>query len=388
MILRAAGAVLGLLLMTRSAMPGAVPSDAYIWQRRWTPGVASAVAANAALFGTWHVLAAEIGDAGQVVTTGADWTAATHDQHRVVPVIRIEGTIDAARAATLVPAILAIRAALPAAVRGRIEIDHDSPTARLAAYGAFLCSLRAAMPDASLAATALPTWLSASDFDAVADAVDLLILQVHSIDDPRTGVFDPARAARWTAALARRTRRPFLVALPAYGARVVGRPGGPVLAVAAEASVLDGAPGQEIAAAPQAVAAFLDHLRRDQPDGLRGVVWFRLPVAEDRRAWSIGTLRAVATGQVPHPSVAIQTRPGWTAGLRDIVVVNTGDTDAALPPVVSLPPGCAAADGVGVYRRDGEALRQEGRGLLPAHATVLAGWMRCPEAGGERHAAE
>ena len=161
-----------------------------------------------------------------------------------MPVIRIEGPIEAARAAGLVAAIQGIVASLPPSLRTQLEIDHDSATARLAGYAAFLGALRSALPGTRLFATALPTWLASPDFPAFAQAADVLILQVHSIDDPRLGLFDPARAARWVDALARRTSRPFLVALPAYGARAAAT-GGRLLAVSSEMHAMDGMAGME-----------------------------------------------------------------------------------------------------------------------------------------------
>lgn len=358
---------------------GVLPvSDAYVWQRRWTPALAEAVIADASLFRAWHVLAAEIAADGAVVTTQADWPALMSGGHAVVPVVRIEGRIDAVRGPSLIAAIRAILGQLPPSLRAQVEIDHDSATAQLAGYADFLGALRSALPGTGLSATALPTWLASPDFPAFAQAVDLLILQVHSIDDPRLGLFDPARAARWVNALARHTSRPFLVAMPAYGARVAATPGGQLLAVSAEMHAMDGTAGTEAAASPGAVADFLDGLRGDPPDGLRGLVWFRLPTADDHRAWSAATVRAVALGQALRPDIRVVTRPGWVDGMLDILVVNAGDTDAALPASVPLPPGCGAADGVGQYRLEDAALTLHGNALLPPHGSVTAGWARCP----------
>ena len=63
-------AALLLLALARSAGEGHLPEpDAYVWQRRWTPALAEAVAANAGLFHAWHVMAAEIVADGGCVTT-------------------------------------------------------------------------------------------------------------------------------------------------------------------------------------------------------------------------------------------------------------------------------------------------------------------------------
>jgi hypothetical protein len=369
--------LLALALVRSTSAPDRISHDAYIWQRRWTPALAGAIEANADLFGTWHVLAAEISASGQLAPTQADWSRVAADKHAVVPVIRIEGQIEPVQTGRLVSEIVALAATMPAR---SLEIDHDSATSHLASYAAFLTALRSALGSGTnLSITALPTWLPSPDFHAVADAADLLVLQVHSINDPRVGLFDAEQAARWIQTLSHRTRRPFLVALPTYGARVAASPSGRLLAVSAEMHALDGEAGSEMAASPAAIVGFLDTLRRDPPDGFRGVVWFRLPTTDDSRTWSAGTLRAVVSGQLPRPNIDVVARPRQPAGMSDIIVVNDGEIDGPLPRSVRLPTDCQAADGVGQYELDGIRLklRGGGSGLLRAHGAALAGWMRC-----------
>jgi hypothetical protein len=368
--------------------PDRIAHDAYIWQRHWTPALTRAIDANADLFGTWHVLAADIAASGQITNAQVNWAQVRANAHPVVPVIRIEGQIAAETMHRLVASIVAVLATLPVSVRRRLEVDHDSATARLAGYARFLTELRAALGAGTvLSITVLPTWLFAPAFSAVADAADLLVLQVHSIDDPRVGLFDANRAARWVDVLAHRTRRSFLVALPTYGARVAASPAGKLLAVSAEMHALDGDPGSEIAASPTMIASFLDRLRYDSPDGFRGVVWFRLPTTDDRRALSAVTLREVINGGTLRSSIDVVTRPGWTSGMSDILVVNKGEIDGILPTSVLLPDGCDLADGVGQYELDGARLklRGNGPGLLRAHDAVLAGWMTCDRIGEGLH---
>jgi hypothetical protein len=71
-------------------------------------------------------------------------------------------------------------------------------------------------------------------------------------------------------------------------------------------------------------------------------------------------------------------------------VTNQGDTDGLLPAVLALPPDCRSADGVGQYVIDGDNLVLRGRAssLLPPHAAVVAGWMRCGERWEQLHAQE
>jgi hypothetical protein len=381
-----------LLLSGAAPRARALRSDAFIWQLAWTPALADAVAGQRRTFAVWHVLAADIPDAGSPVLARADWTALLAGGHAALPVIRIEGQLTPDRAPGVLAAIVRLVAGLPPAVRAGVEIDHDAATGRLGGYAAFLRAMRASLPPGTaLWATALPTWLGAPGFGRVADAVDRLVLQVHAADDPRLGVFDAGRALDAVRRLGRRAGTPFLVSLPAYGARVSVSEAG--LRVASEAALLDGQAGAEMAASPDVVAGFLRRLRADPPDGLVGLVWFRLPVAGDRRAWGAATLRRVAEGAPLEAHVAVLARPARAAGVTDILVANTGATDGVLPRRIALPPGCVAADGLGQYVVDDETLVLRGAGapaeagLLPAGGVVPAGWMRCaPHGAGDLHA--
>ena len=91
-------------------------------------------------------------------------------------------------------------------------------------YAQFLVRLRA-IPDIprTLSITALPAWLSSPEIDRVIAAADEVVLQVHAVRAPTSGLFDPALARSWIDEFGARTTKPFRVALPDYGAR--RRPG-------------------------------------------------------------------------------------------------------------------------------------------------------------------
>ncbi len=352
-----------------------LPSDAFVWQRVWRPAVRDALAGGAPYFATWHVLAAEWPADGPPVLTDADWPLLLAHGHAAVPVIRIEGRIDGPRIALLANGIRGVLAAhaMPNAV---LEIDHDAATSRLADYTGFLHAMRAVLPSGTrLWITALPSWIAAPGFPALAEAVDRLVLQVHAIDDPRLGLFSAPRALGFVRALTRRTRTPCEVALPAYGARVSDRSRG--LSVSSEQPASDARPGLEIAADPVEVARFVAELERDPPDRLVGLVWFRLPVQGDVRAWGMSTLLHVARGSAPDGRAVVATRPVTPHGARQIVVSNAGGDDVALPRQIALPQDCLAADGLGQYVLEPGRLSLRGAGLLGGGASVLAGWMRC-----------
>ena len=70
--------------------------------------------------------------------------------------------------------------------------------------------------------------------------------------------------------------------------------GAPV--VESEVTLERGGTRRELLADPQQLSQLGRQLRNDPPAHLAGLIWFRLPLANDRRAWSLTTLRAVARG--------------------------------------------------------------------------------------------
>ncbi len=367
-----------LALIGDAGPPGLGTESAFIWQRHWSPALDDAIAEAHDLFPAWHVLAGEIGDGARLSVPEVNWTALG----AAVPVIRIEPPIGPKNRDALLRAVRDAFTRVPVRARATLEIDHDAATAHLADYAAFLRDLRATLrPRTRLTATALPTWLRAPSFPALAGAVDGLVLQLHSVSDPRTGLFDPTAARLWIARLAARSALPFAIALPAYGARVVADARGRLLAVEGEAPVLDGEPGIEEAVAPRTVADFLERLRAEAPPTLRGIVWFRLPVATDRRAWHLATLRAVIGGALPPPRIDLASQSDGRGFVR-LYLRNRGDVDSPVPARTNLPPHCPEADGAGPFSLQDHALVPRGTILLPPHTEMFVGWARCAPAMG------
>jgi Protein of unknown function (DUF3142) len=357
--------------------------DAYVWQRQWTPALRDAMASSTDLVRDWRVLVAQADRHGAFHTFAPDREALARSGRPVVLVVRIDGRLAAFDAAVLADRIAALRAAWPAALIAGIEIDYDCPTSRLPAYTAFLTSLRSRLGSLSLSITALPTWLGSRDLDALLAVPDESVLQVHAVQAPQAGLFDPSVANRWIDEFATHTRKPFRVALPTYGSRVSWNEDGSLLAVESEQSALAaGATSSELYAAPNTLMAFVAHLSKDRPRGLAGVVWFRLPTADDTRAWSLATWRGVVRGQLDAHPLLITLQPGTSADApSDVMLENRGATDAAPPPRVALPASCELADGIDGYRlqRAGASfeLIAEGARQIPAHTRRSIGWARC-----------
>lgn len=363
--------------------PAPLTYDAYVWQRQWTPALREAMASSTDLVRDWRVLVAQADRNGAFHTFAPDRDALARSGRPVVLVVRLDGRLASFDTGALVDRIATLAPAWPAASLAGIEIDYDCPTARLPAYTAFLAQLRSRLGSLSLSITALPTWIGSGDLDALLAVPDESVLQVHAVQAPQAGLFDPSVAARWVAEFATHTRKPFRVALPTYGSRVSWNEDGSLLAVESERSALaSGATSSELYAAPDILLAFVEHLAKDRPRGLAGIVWFRLPTTDDTRAWGLATWRGVVRGRLDTRPLSLTLRPGASADApSDVMLENIGATDAAPPSRVALPDTCELADGIDGYRlqRTGASLEliADGARPIPAHARRSIGWARC-----------
>jgi len=376
--------VMSLGLVGSGGPHGAFPQEAYVWQRHWTPSVVQAVEKAAPMVEAWRVLAAETDHSGGLQVFSPDHAALAATGRPVILVIRIDGTGDAIEDPALPTRIRRILDAWRDAggAPAGLEIDHDCATSRLAAYGRFLADLKPLLGSTRLSITALPTWIGARALPAILSTTDEAVLQVHAVEAPGRGLFDPDRALGWIEAFAAISPKPFVVALPAYGARVVWDQDGRLAAVESEMTGrAEGARSAELTAPPVLVASLLRRAAALPATGLAGFVWFRLPVAGDRRGWSLATWRKVMTGAPLEAKIAVETEPGAGPAVRDLVLVNHGDVDGEPPVRIPLPAGCTSADGINGYHLapDGTSLDRIEAGLLAGGRTRRIGWIRCPE---------
>ncbi|MEH8575947.1 DUF3142 domain-containing protein, partial [Klebsiella pneumoniae] len=134
---------------------------------------------------------------------------------------------------------------------------------------------------------------------------------------------------------------------------------------------------------PQQIDTFIRELEQQPPYHFSGIVWFRLPLDNDTRAWSLSTLAAVIRHQ-PLTScwqwLALPDKASASAEstLYELAIKNTGNIDAPLPAKITLTTeDCLAADGAGSYRFSEQTFSLTAPALLRAGRTQAIGWARC-----------
>jgi hypothetical protein len=354
----------------------------YVWQRQWTPAHDAALRDSRADFSTLRVLALQAFPQAGWRRARIDAALLKRDGRPLIAVIRLDGqlqSLDQDEITAQIQQLLSDWQAQGLTLSG-VEIDHDAGNARLPAYRDFLMHLRAVLPPTlPLSITALPAWLDSPELPALLSTVDSSVLQVHAVSDPRRGLFDPDQARTWAKGWGRATTKPFYLALPAYGVALLpGTTGAPV--VESEVPVARGGKRRELLADPLQLRTLAMDLRADPPAHLAGLIWFRLPLAGDRRAWSLTTLGAVARADTLDSRLSVKLSA--QDGLYDISVSNQGNLDSPWPKRVTLAvQGCDGADALAGY-----ALQQSpdlltftrlNDGRIAAGGQRAIGWARC-----------
>ncbi|WP_223569247.1 DUF3142 domain-containing protein [Pseudomonas sp. BF-R-26] len=376
--------LLAAVLLNGCERPDAPPLDQqfYVWQRQWTPAHEAALRDSHADFSTLRVLALQAFPQAGWSRARIDPVLLKRDGRPLIAVIRLDGQLkrlDQDEVTAQIQQVLSDWQGQGLILSG-VEIDHDAGNARLPAYREFLTHLRAVLPASlPLSITALPAWLDSPELPALLAAVDSSVLQVHAVSDPLRGLFDPNQARQWAKAWSRITSKPFYLALPAYGVALLSGTGGAPV-VESEVSIDRGGDRRELLADPLQLSKLGAELRADPPAHLAGLIWFRLPLANDRRAWSLTTLIAVARGDMLDSRVGLKLSA--QDGLYDISVSNQGNLDSAWPERLTLAvQGCDGADALAGYalqqRPDLLTFTRLREGRIPAGGQRAIGWARC-----------
>ncbi|MFV0932606.1 DUF3142 domain-containing protein [Pseudomonas jessenii] len=376
--------LMALALTTGCERQDAPPLDQqlYVWQRQWTPAHDAALRDSRADFSTLRVLALQAFPNAGWSRARIDPALLKRDGRPVIAVIRLDGqlkALDQDEITAQIRQVIGDWQGHGLNLAG-VEIDHDAGNARLPEYRQFLAQLRGALPTSLvLSITALPSWLDSRELPALLSTVDSSVLQVHAVSDPRRGLFDADQARQWAKAWSRITTKPFYLALPAYGVALLPSAGGAPV-VESEVTVEREGLRRELLADPQSLRTLGTELRVDPPKHLAGLIWFRLPLANDRRAWSLTTLLAVARGDVLDSQLKLKLSAD--NGLYDIGISNQGNLDSAWPERLTLAvSGCEGADALAGYalqqRPDLLTFTRLRDGRIPAGGQRAVGWARC-----------
>ena len=301
------------------------PNGFYVWQRKWSDKVESAV--DAELEGGTHdlyVLGGELEyGKGPAQWRGTEVPARFWCNPRVTAVFRlpVRALDDPETAAGLVVA----RA--KALGIGRIQLDADVPERLIARYAELVEGIRRRWPgemgNLRLGATFLPCHLGLKDIRRVLVAIDEPVIQVHGIDAPKNQARDWSLMKRGTVFGALRTARAldrrFKMALPSYAYVLTFNADGGFRRLYAEglSDDLELPPGTVC----ELAAPDLDLLHEILKSPLRlPVIWFRLPVrGVDRWCLERETLALLERGERPVATVEFSVCDGGRPGTVDLM---------------------------------------------------------------------
>jgi hypothetical protein len=384
---------------------GPLRQEGYVWQRSWSPAVRESIR-QASDFPGLIVLAAEVDmqtGTPRPVRIPLDAEALKRYGKPVGAAVRITTFFSSfADKPPVVERLQAVVQDLKAEAKAKgialseIQIDYDSPEARLGDYRELLPALRSAAEPVPLTITALPVWTRQHRaFRKLIAETDGYVLQVHSLKPPEpledSGEGDilltKIEPARYWVEQAALYGRPFRVALPTYSYQAVFNARGKPIGLLAEGPLVSFGRGVTIRNArsdPDDIAELIRGWTQARPPEMTGIVWYRLPVAGDQRNWTWPTLRAVMAGRVPKGEIRSAVRTP-EPGLVEIDLLNAGEAEAPWPASVRVGWKDAtflAADGIAGYRlrREGDhAVRLERPGrtssLRPGERQVVA-WLR------------
>jgi len=304
---------LGITVILRSGAPrlhGPLRQEVYVWQRVWTPPVREAVTHLATNFDQIVPLKAEISwndKQPRLVRVALDYSALAKSSQQVGLALRVGPyagpftTNDLASRFVIETAeALVAEARTNSLSPSELQIDFDCAESKLGGYRVWVEAIQRRVSPVPVTITALPSWLNAREFRTLARVATNYVLQVHSVDRPRSvdapfTLCDPLKARR-AVERAGRIGLPFRVALPTYGYLLAFSHEGKYLGLSAEGPRPNwptNAVVREVGANSQELAALVNDWTRSRPAALNGVIWYRLPTSQDRHNWDWAKLRSV-----------------------------------------------------------------------------------------------
>lgn len=330
-------------LWPHSSPPSPLPQEAYVWQRSWRTPLREAINRSQSSLDGYVVLRAEVSFGSGTLRAARvnlkyDWL---RRQGRGVGLaLRIgpyRGPFSSDDKTVREIADLAqalVRDAREAGIPpGELQIDFDCAESSLDGYRVWIETISRRVAPTRVTITALPSWLRHREFARLARATGGYVLQVHSLRRPAT--VDAAITlcdvddARRSVVKAGEFGVPFRVALPTYSYLVAFDNRGQFVGLAAEAPAASWKPGTQVRTLGADAGAMAELVRlwsQSRPTCMRGIIWYRLPTADDAMNWRWETLASVMDGRSPlaQPRILLR-RP--EPRLIDLDLVNEGDGD-------------------------------------------------------------
>jgi hypothetical protein len=358
---------------------GALPSDAYVWQRNWNTDTRDAIGKSQSQLHSLVALGAEVSFRNGrpiVVSVPVDWALLQKAHGSAGAALRIgpyTGPFAATDATCRLLCDLAESQTSNARRAGvtlaELQIDFDCPTSKLHGYQIWVESIRQRIAPVKLTITALPTWLADPAALPLLRATDGFVLQVHSLEKP-AGIDAPMTLCDPVAAKAAVERAesigvPFRVALPTYGYLAAFSDAGELLGISAEGPSRTWPAGvrlKVVRSDPVVIAGLVREWTVHRPPHLVGIIWYRLPCDEDQLNWRAETLACVMRGKTPSPHLVVEVRRS-EARLDEVTLRNDGSADALLPENVRVRCDDAeiiASDALGGFEQTGSTVESAG----------------------------
>jgi hypothetical protein len=333
------------ILATTACAEGAadLPHDVYVWQRAWTPHVQQSLEEHGRTFAEVVLLKTEVtwkGTEAHTVQIPINYQTLDKFSAPIGLALRIgpySGSFAETNASARFLTDLAKKLVLDAQTAGiapkELQLDFDCAASRLQGYVNWVEAIRKAVRPIPLVITALPAWLDRHEFLALAKAADGYVLQVHSLERPKTfeAPFKLCDASAALSAVAKASKLgvPFRVALPTYGYLLAFDSRGGFLGLSAEGPEKHWPVGsriKEVRSDPLEMAELVRQWSAAPVPFLKGIIWYRLPVSSDILNWRWPTLDAIVHSRIPRKSVRVKTHR-VEAGLTEISLVNDGELD-------------------------------------------------------------
>ena len=375
--------------------------DVYVWQRNWNQAVRDAISEHGSNFETLVALKAEVSwhaKRPEFIQVPMDYAFLKKSGAHIGLALRVGlypgPFLENDRATAFLASVAAAmvgEARSKGCIPDELQIDFDCAESKLNGYLVWVAAIRRAIAPVPVIITALPSWLNEPSFPKLIAEADGYVLQVHSLEAPRSAdvpftLCDPAKAQR-AVERAGRWNVPFRVALPTYGYTIAFNRNGQFAGLSADGPRKDW-PAEyqlhEIRTDPVAMAQLVRFWTTNRPASMRGIIWYRLPVADDFLNLRWPTLAAMMAGRVPREHVRAAARR-VEPGLVEISLVNDGELDLSSRLAVQVTwtnARMVAGDGIAGFN-----LADTGPGTarfqvddnsfrLPAGEKRVIGWLR------------